>query len=133
MVQLLQHVGVDEAAVDTFRPTLASIRIVMMLAASGTTRFSQIKVSIGIAAKTLSANLRELERNGLVHRRAYATIPPRVEYSLTEIGEDLAQLSAAWEAWLERSRPRIEAARGVFEDAGSTARPAQITSRHRDL
>lgn len=110
-----------------FRPTSVSLRIVALLAARGTLRFTQIKTTTFTSAKTLSANLRDLERNGLVQRRAYATIPPRVEYSLSEIGRDFAQLSAAWEAWLDRSRAKMTAARGGYDAAEGERRssPAQ--------
>jgi DNA-binding HxlR family transcriptional regulator len=56
----------------------------------GTKRFSELKRSIGkVTQKVLTANLRSMESSGLVSRKVYAQVPPRVEYSLTEMGMSL--------------------------------------------
>jgi len=61
--------------------------------ASGTKRFNELEKSLqGISAKTLSERLRSLETEGILVRQAFAEIPPRVEYSLTEKGEALLTL-----------------------------------------
>ena len=58
-----------------------------------TLRFSQLRRRVvGITQKMLTQQLRELERDGLVHREVYAEVPPRVEYSMTEKGETLKPL-----------------------------------------
>lgn len=60
----------------------------------------------GISSKTLTLRLRELEKNGLVERKVYPEIPPRVEYSLTEKGQELrpvmSALKVVGERWLQK-------------------------------
>jgi len=63
---------------------------VLYLLASGTRRYSEVLYEVGeISKKTLTQTLRSLEHNGLVARRAYPEVPPRVEYSLTPLGWSL--------------------------------------------
>lgn len=67
---------------------------------TGTKRFGELKKSLtGISQKVLTANLRDMEANGLLTRRAYAEVPPRVEYTLTETGESLRPILAAMFDW----------------------------------
>ena len=66
----------------------------------GTLRFKELQRSIGkISQKVLTSNLRAMEDNGLVHREIYAEVPPRVEYSLTELGQSLGPVLDAMDAW----------------------------------
>ena len=66
----------------------------------GTKRFQQLKREIGgITQKMLTQTLRSLERNGLVDRRAYATVPPRVEYTLTRLGHTLSDSLQTLQDW----------------------------------
>lgn len=68
----------------------------------GTKRFGELKKSIGsVSQKVLTAQLRDMEEKGLVSRKVYAEIPPRVEYSLTEIGESLKPILDAMWTWGE--------------------------------
>ena len=68
----------------------------------GTKRFSELKKSIGtVSQKELTAQLRDMEANGLVHREVYAEVPPRVEYSLTELGQSLKPILDAMWNWGE--------------------------------
>ena len=68
----------------------------------GTKRFGELKKSIGIVSqKVLTAQLRDMEANGLVHREVYAEVPPRVEYSLTELGQSLKPILDAMWNWGE--------------------------------
>ena len=68
----------------------------------GTRRFGELKKSIGsVSQKVLTAQLRDMEANGLVHREVYAEVPPRVEYSLTEVGRSLKPILDAMSTWGE--------------------------------
>ena len=67
---------------------------------TGTKRFGELRKSLtGISQKVLTANLREMEANGLLTRKAYAEVPPRVEYTLTELGLSLRPVLAALFDW----------------------------------
>ena len=68
----------------------------------GTKRFGELKKSIGsVSQKVLTAQLRDMEENGLVHREVYAEVPPRVEYSLTELGRSLKPILDSMWSWGE--------------------------------
>jgi DNA-binding HxlR family transcriptional regulator len=67
---------------------------------SGTKRFGELRRSLaGISPKTLTDRLRSLEEHGLIERRIYAEVPPRVEYSLTEAGRTLEPVLVALSRW----------------------------------
>ena len=69
---------------------------------TGTKLFGKLKKSIGsVSQKVLTAQLRDMEANGLVHRQVYAEVPPRVEYSLTELGRSLKPILDAMWTWGE--------------------------------
>jgi len=83
---------------------------------AGTRRFNEIRRSVsGISQKTLSSTLRELERDGFISRTAFATIPPRVDYALTDLGQDLLQLVDSFQTFVLRNRAAMEAARENFD------------------
>ena len=66
----------------------------------GTKRFGEIKKSIGnVSQKVLTANLRSMENSGLLTRKVYPEVPPRVEYTLTETGYSLKPVLDAMVAW----------------------------------
>lgn len=68
----------------------------------GTKRFGELKRSIGgVSQKVLTAQLRDMEENGLVSRKVYAEVPPRVEYRLTELGRSLKPILDAMWNWGE--------------------------------
>ena len=68
----------------------------------GTKRFGELKKSIGhVSQKVLTAQLRDMEASGLVSRKVYAEVPPRVEYSLTELGRSLKPILDAMWNWCE--------------------------------
>lgn len=67
-----------------------------------TMRFNELRESVpGISQKVLTNRLRELEADGLVSRQAYAEIPPRVEYSVTDLGRSLTPIFEAMNSWGE--------------------------------
>ena len=68
----------------------------------GTKRFGELKKSIGhVSQKVLTAQLREMEQNGLLTRTVYPEVPPRVEYTLTELGYSLKPILDAMQNWGE--------------------------------
>ena len=74
----------------------------------GTRRFGQLKNSLtGISQKVLTQHLRAMEETGLISRKVYAEVPPRVEYSLTEVGESLKLIHDAMWQWGEAYQQRI--------------------------
>ncbi|MEJ0037732.1 MAG: helix-turn-helix domain-containing protein [Gammaproteobacteria bacterium] len=98
--------------------------LVVELLAEGPVRFNELRRTIGdISQRMLTLTLRGLERDGLVTRTVYPTIPPRVEYTLTKLGRTLREPLIAVADWARKNRPSILEARKVF-DAGGTARPS---------
>ena len=77
----------------------------------GTKRFGELKKSVGnVSQKVLTAQLRAMEENGLVHREVYAEVPPRVEYSLTELGKSLKPILDSMWTWGEGYKKQQELA-----------------------
>ena len=78
------------------------VLILRDLLGNGTMRFKELQRSIGsISQKVLTSNLRTMEAEGLVHREVFAEVPPRVEYSLTQVGEDFVPVLSSIETWGE--------------------------------
>lgn len=88
------------------------VLIIRDLVANGTMRFKELQRSIGkISQKVLTSNLRTMEARGLVHREVFAEVPPRVEYSLTELGQSLKPVLDALQAWGEEYKKSLKASK----------------------
>jgi DNA-binding HxlR family transcriptional regulator len=104
---------------------------VLYLLADGTKRFSELFYEVGeVSKKALTNTLRSLERDGLVHRRAYPEVPTRVEYSLTPLGWSITSVLMGMYEWAARHESHVASARlrasgGVAEDAA----PDQLQRR----
>ncbi len=73
----------------------------------GTKRFGELKKSIGsVSQKVLTTQLRQMEESGLLTRTVYAEVPPRVEYTLTELGQSLQPILSAMQTWGEEYKAK---------------------------
>ena len=94
-----------------------SVLIVVVLG-NGPKRFNELRRLIkGISQRMLTLTLRNLERDGLVTRNVFATIPPRVDYELTALGRSLLLPISALGEWASANRTKVEAARIKFDAA----------------
>jgi DNA-binding HxlR family transcriptional regulator len=90
--------------------------LVIMLIGDGPRRFNEIKRMVGgISQRMLTLTLRGLERDGLVTRTIYPTIPPRVDYELTELGHSLKERVKHLGSWAFEHLPQIQTARERFD------------------
>ena len=81
----------------------------------GPMRFNEMKRGVnGISQRMLTLTLRGLERDGLVARTVYPTVPPKVEYALTDLGRDFLVPVMGLAEWTMANSTRIEAARAAF-------------------
>lgn len=93
--------------------------LVVVLLGDGPRRFNEIKRMVGgISQRMLTLTLRGLERDGLVTRTVYPTIPPRVDYDLTDLGRSLWKPVEELGHWALAHLPEIEAARAKFDREG---------------
>ena len=96
-----------------------SVLVVTRLGA-GPMRFNELRRAIGgISQRMLTLTLRGLERDGLVTRTVFPTIPPRVDYALTPLGRDLLQPVSALGEWATRNQGKIARAREKFDGAAA--------------
>ena len=107
--------------------------LVIKVLGDGILRYSELQRRIGgVSQKMLTQTLRSLERDGLVERRVYPVVPPRVEYSLTRLGLTLQEPLQAICLWAETHLPAMQAARARNErrtPAAGSARDARSASR----
>ena len=94
-----------------------SVLVIISLSEYGTLRFNELKRNLGISQRMLSLTLRELVRDGLVSRTQYPTIPPRVEYTLTAMGESFREPVTALGMWALDNLADIDAAREDYDAA----------------
>ncbi|MCQ4214189.1 MULTISPECIES: winged helix-turn-helix transcriptional regulator [Streptomyces] len=81
-------------------------------------RFSELRREIGgVSEKMLTQTLQTLERDGMVHRDAKPVIPPRVDYSLTELGQEAAAQVRSLAEWTERRLPAVVRAREAYDES----------------
>ena len=87
-----------------------------MLLGEGEKRFSELKRAVdGISQRMLTLTLRGLERDGLVTRTVFPTVPPRVEYALTSLGATLLRTLTELRNWAMQNRVEIERSRAEFD------------------
>nr|WP_053188501.1 helix-turn-helix domain-containing protein [Pseudomonas thivervalensis] len=98
----------------------------------GPKRFNELKREVaGVSQRMLTLTLRGLERDGLVTRTVFATIPPRVDYELTELGRTLLEPVMALVTWAEAKIMLIHLAREQFDQgANANAQPEAVTKTH---
>jgi DNA-binding HxlR family transcriptional regulator len=90
--------------------------LVVSLLGDGPKRFNEIRRGLGsISQRMLTLTLRALERDGLVTRTVYPTIPPRVDYELTKLGHSLLEPVSGLGLWARQNRSAIEAVRRRFD------------------
>lgn len=93
--------------------------MIVIALSDGPLRFGEIQAAVqGISGKVLTDTLRALVRDGAVERRAYAEVPPRVEYRLTDLGQTLSEPLGALRAWAETHFDAVQAARDAYDSAG---------------
>jgi len=93
--------------------------LVLGLLGNGPLRFNELRRRIeGLSQKMLSQCLKSLERDGLVHRHAIATVPVTVEYSITDLGRTLTDTVDALRLWAETHIEDVLAAQGQYDARG---------------
>jgi len=89
---------------------------IIVATAPGPIRFTELERAVeGISRRMLTLNLRKLERDGLLIRRIYPTVPPKVEYQLTDMARELYQYLAGLTDWARRHGTEIAAARAGYD------------------
>ncbi|WFE42111.1 helix-turn-helix domain-containing protein [Micromonospora sp. WMMD998] len=89
---------------------------ILVAASTGPVRFTELERRVeGISRRMLTLTLRHLERDGLLVRHVYATVPPRVEYTATPMARELYESLVALTRWAERHREAISAARAAYD------------------
>lgn len=91
--------------------------MILIALSSGPLRFGELRDAVdGISGKVLADTLRDLERDGIVERRAYDEVPPRVEYELTSLGQTLREPLTALGRWAEQHIEDVLSARDSYDN-----------------
>jgi DNA-binding HxlR family transcriptional regulator len=102
---------------------------IIVAASRGPVRFTELERSIeGISRRMLTLTLRNLERDGLLVRTVYPTVPPKVEYTTTEIARELYDSLVTLTTWAERHRVRIAEARDAYDREHGRVTPGRAAS-----
>jgi DNA-binding HxlR family transcriptional regulator len=89
---------------------------ILVAAAQGPVRFTELERSIsGISRRMLTLNLRKLERDGLLVRTVHPVVPPKVEYTLTEMAQELHKSLLELRAWAKRHGSAVAAAQAAYD------------------
>jgi len=93
-----------------------SVYVIHVLGDAGTLRFNELRGRVaGISQRMLTVTLRGMERDGLVTRKVYPEVPPRVEYALTRLGRTLRQLVRGLVDWSGAHLKEVDAARAAYD------------------
>src|SRR3954465_12100923 len=115
------HNGVSKEACPAVREVLSLVGdkwsvLVVGILGDGPRRFSELKRTIeGVSQRMLTLTLRGLERDGLVTRTVFPTVPPRVDYALTKLGQTLLEPVLELAKWAEKNRVQIHSAREKYD------------------
>lgn len=137
------HTGVTTGETEEGNPACSVVEVldrvagkwaigILIAAAHGPVRFSELERGItGISRRMLTLNLRKLEREGLLVRTVYPTVPPRVEYACTEMALELNETLLSLVGWAERHSEDIARAHAAYDAERATvgeAAPGQAVS-----
>jgi DNA-binding HxlR family transcriptional regulator len=98
--------------------------LILVALLEGTMRFSELRRRVdGVSEKMLAQTLQTLEADGFLLREVYPVIPPRVDYSLTALGREVARHVEALADWIEENMPRVSKARAARSAKGRSVPP----------
>lgn len=119
--------GYDPAKCTTVSEMLARLGdkwtvLVIMMLDDGPQRFSDLKrMVVGVSQRMLTLTLRALERDGIVERTVHPTVPPKVEYALTDLGRSFSAPVKALGGWVFANHEDIQSARTRFDERNAEA------------
>jgi DNA-binding HxlR family transcriptional regulator len=100
----------------------AGIRYGAAIVVKGTHRFSELRRKVeGMSEKMLAQTLQALEADGFIRRKAYPVVPPRVDYSLTEMGREIAEQIEGLAGWIEENLSRVAQSRAKSRKGKETS------------